>query len=264
MAIEDTLVKQKIPNIAWVFDSHLRAKNPYNVRTWVNFKDEAYLFLDYMKKREVKKISIIYVITPTVEEQQTEVIIPGLREMGISDIQVIPYQMDVTDFKTIALKVKNFKPDLMFLSGFQHNAVPMVKTFRLYNLIAEDNTVSTYDLLDAVPLLEAHELEGIKVTAPEFLLSKEPEILEWRKRFRERFGKDPIYTHAYAYDMAKIIYDVAERKAASESSEDVFGLLQKVDLKGVSGHLNFNEHGDTGFSIDYGVFRNGTLERHIQ
>jgi len=259
MAIEDLLIKHNIPNIAWIFDPKLRAKNPNNFRFWVNFKDEGLLFLDYMKKQNVKKVSIVHVILPTVEEQQEDIIIPGLKDMGILDLQVIPYQMDVTDFKTIALKVKKHKPDLIFLNGFQHNLIPMIKTLRSYKLITDNNTVSSYDLLDAAHHLSPHELEGIKVTTPEFLLSKDPKILKWKKRFKERFGKEPIYSHAYAYDMAEVIYDVAEKRAASDSQRDITELLYSVDLQGISSRLKFNKHGDHNASIDYGVFRNGKL-----
>jgi branched-chain amino acid transport system substrate-binding protein len=261
MAIEDLLIKKGIPNFAWIFDPRLRAKNPDNYRTWVNFKDEGYLFLELMKKEKPKKISIIYVQLPTVEEQQQDIILPGLKEMGISDLQVISYQMDLLDFKTIALKVKQNKPDLIFLSGFQHNFVPMIKTFRGYHLIKENNTVSTYDLLDAVPDLDPRELEGIRVVAPEFLLSKAPENVEWKRSFKAHFGKDPIYTHAYAYDMAKIIYEVAIQKQ-NAPGKTVKELLHAVDLQGITGALKFNDHGDIGFSIDYGVFRSGKLERY--
>jgi ABC-type branched-subunit amino acid transport system substrate-binding protein len=262
MAIEDVLIKKKIPNFAWIFDPRLRAKKSDNFRTWVSFKDEAHLFLEWMRKEQPKKISIIYVQLPTVEEQQQEIIIPGLKELGFNDIQVISYQMDLLDFKTIALKVKQNKPDLIFLSGFQHNFIPMIKTFRAYNLIRENNAVSTYDLLDAVSDLDPRELEGIRVVAPEFLLSKAPEKDDWKKRFKAHFGKDPIYTHAYAYDMAKIIYEVAGQRQ-SKPDKTVKELLDTVDLEGISGDLKFNEHGDIGFSIDYGVFRNGKLERYL-
>src|SRR5690606_11030174 len=129
-----------------------------NFRFWVNFKDEGLLFLDYMKKQNVKKVSIIYVIHLTVEEQQKEIIIPGLHDMGISDLQVIPYQRDVTDVKTIALKVKRHNTDLIFLNGFQHNLIPLIKTLRSYKIITNSNTISSYDLLDAAPHLYPPEL----------------------------------------------------------------------------------------------------------
>jgi branched-chain amino acid transport system substrate-binding protein len=214
-----------------------------------------------MKKEKPKKISIVYVQVPTVEEQQQEIIIPGLKELGFNEVQVIPYQMDLVDFKTIALKVKQNKPDLIFLSGFQHNLVPMLKAFRGYNLIKENNTVSTYDMLDALTQLKPEELEGIRVVAPEFLLSKTAETNDWKKRFKEHFGKEPIYTHAYAYDMAKIIYEVAKQRQ-TKPDKTIKELLNDVDLPGISGDLKFDKEGDIGFSIDYGVFKDGVLERY--
>ena len=260
MAIEDILKdRPNLPNFAWVFDSFLRRINKNNFRSWVNFKSEADLFLNYVKKKQnVKKIAIVHVITPTVVEQQNVIIVPSLDKLGFTDHLVIPYQMDQLDFKSIALKVKSYKPDLIFLSGFQHNMTPLIRSFRTLSLIKEDNTVATYDLLDAISLLKPEELEGIRFTMPAFLLSNDEKIKNWKARFRNRFNKDPLYTHIYAHEMATILYNVAERRKQN-SSKNLVELLSTTNTDGIIGNLNFNDDGDIEAPVAYGVHKNGIL-----
>jgi ABC-type branched-subunit amino acid transport system substrate-binding protein len=119
MIIEDALKRASIPNFAWVFDSYLRAKNLHNFRIWVNFREEAEVFLRLQESKKAKRVAILYVMTPSVEEQQRKIIIPELNKRGLKDVLVIPYQIDNLDFNSIALKIKQFSPDLLFLSGFQ-------------------------------------------------------------------------------------------------------------------------------------------------
>jgi ABC-type branched-subunit amino acid transport system substrate-binding protein len=260
MAIEDILKeKTSLPNFVWIFDSFLRSKNKNNFRTWVNFKSEADLFLNFVKtKQHVKKIAIIHVITPTVVEQQNVLILPGLVKLGVTDHLVIPYQMDQLDFKSIALKVKSFKPDLIFLSGFQHNMTPLIRSFRALSLIKDDNTVATYDLLDAISLMRPEELEGIRFSMPAFLLSKDEKMEKWKERFRSRFNKDPLYTHIYAHEMATILYDVASRRKQGHL-KSIVELIGTTNIDGIIGALRFNQNGDIETDITYGFYKNGIL-----
>lgn len=257
LAIEDLIIKQKnLPNFAWIFDSYLRAKNSNNFRTWVNFKSEADLFLNTIKKKSnIKKVAIIYVITPTVVEQQNELIIPGLKAQGIYDHLVIPYQMDQVDFNSIALKVKKYNPDQIYLNGFQHNMVPLIRSFRRLSLIKENNTVASYDLLDAVGLMNPEELEGISFTMPSFLLSKDAKYISWKSRFKNRFKKEPLYTHFFAYEMASILYQVAE----VNPNPDILDYLNKTKFKGILNELRFDGNGDVGMEVVYGQFNNAVL-----
>ena len=260
MVIEDVLVQRtNIPNFAWVFDSFLRAKNKNNFRTWVNFKSEADLFLKYIgQKKNIKKVAIVHVITPTVVEQQNAIILPALGKLGLTDSLVVPYQIDQLDFKSIALKVKSFKPDQIFLSGFQHNMSPLIRSFRALSLIKEDNTVATYDLLDAISLMRVEELEGIRFTMPAFLLNLDEKMEDWKSRFRLRFKKDPLYTHVYAHEMATILYDLAERHD-QDSSKSIFELLSSTSKDGLIGKLAFDQDGDLYTEVTYGMFKNGRL-----
>ncbi len=89
--------------------------------------------------------------------------------MGIQDILVEPFDSSQKDFKDIAAKIKNFRPDLIIFSGFPANEVAIVRAFRPLGLISNGNTLSSFDLLDTAKTLSKEELEGIRITVPGYI-----------------------------------------------------------------------------------------------
>jgi branched-chain amino acid transport system substrate-binding protein len=262
MAIHKILARKGMPHFAWIFDVDLRPEGEENFRTWVNFKVEAPLFINYAGVRAASRIAIVYVSLPHTDRQYHDLIIPALKDKEGTELLVQNYQADLIDFNTIALKVRQFSPDLIILSGFQRNLISMVRAFRNLHLISEGNTIATYDLLDAAPLLRAEDLEGVRVSAPSFLLSGGPKVEHWGETFRNKYGKSPSYTHAYAFDMAAIIFDAAARSQRKGfSPEALFSAIAGTDIPGITGRLKFDEQGDLLPSVELGVFRNGKLVR---
>jgi ABC-type branched-subunit amino acid transport system substrate-binding protein len=133
MAIRDEVAKSGLPHFPWIFDVDIRPNKERNFRTWVNFKIEPPLFLEYAAKVRPKRIAIVYVQLPSTDEEYLEHIIPGLKAAGFTDLKVEPYQMDKTDFRDLALRLRGFAPDLLILSGFQENFIGMFKAFNTQN-----------------------------------------------------------------------------------------------------------------------------------
>ncbi|MCB0323269.1 MAG: ABC transporter substrate-binding protein [Bdellovibrionales bacterium] len=261
MAVKDSLARSGIPTFAWIFDLDLRDAGESVFRTWVNFKAETELFLRHIKERDPKRIAIVYVSLPSTDAQYRGVILPALEQSHRHELFVQEYQIDHLDFKTVALNIRSFNPDLIVLSGFQHNLIPLIRALRGLALIKDDNTIATYDLLDAAPLLSTAELEGIRVSVPKFLLSSDQKVIQWQTEFQAHFGKPPLYTHAYAFDMARILLDAAERLPEEPSKDEVIAALHATDIDGVTGPLRFDAAGDLLPNIELGVFRDGRLVR---
>ncbi len=114
--------------------------------------------------------------------------------------------------------------------------------------------------MDAAPLLDQKEIEGIRVSTPSFLLHQDtPKVSKWIKTFEKKFNKKPLYTHAYAYDMADAIASATNALESTCSPAELEKALYKVDKQGVTGRLKFDSSGDLPFSIELGVFRNGIV-----
>lgn len=256
MAIWDEAARRKIPHFLWIFDRSIEKDGAPGFRTYVSFKVEPPIFLEYAKKKAWKRVAILYVRLPSTEDEYQNAVLPGLRAAG-SELLVQPYELDKDDFRDLTAKVRHFQPDGIILCGFQNQLVSLIKSLRTMQLIHDGNTLATYDMIDAAPLLPAADVEGVRFTTPAFLLEGETgRYHAWRSRFEARFHHAPLYTQAYAYDMANVLIDAANR-AEDRSPEALTRALRATNLDGVTGPLRFDASGDLDVKVDLGVFRSG-------
>lgn len=259
MAIKTQIDAQGIPHFVWIFDAFINKNTKNNFRTWVNYKIEAPLYLKYIQAKQAKRVAIIYVNLPHTDEQFNKLVIPRLKEQGIT-VYAEAYDVDLKDYKDIAVKVQKFKPDVIIINGFQNTIVGIIRALRPLGLIKDGNTIGTFDVLDAAQILGADELEGIRVIAPLFVTRPDKEqIVNWNKKFQERFGRTPLYTDAFAYDMVLIINDAAKRLKLPATSNQWIDSLRATKIEGITGPLSFDQDGDLITPLEIGVFRNGKL-----
>ncbi len=266
MAIKDMIAAKGLPHFLWIFDLFLNSETdvsaPNNCfRTWVNFKIEPPLFLNYAKEHKSKRVAIVYVRLPgNTETEYERFVIPGLKQMGIKDLFVESYDASTKDFKDIAVKVQNFHPDLVIFCGFPKQEVATVRALRPLNLIKDANTLTSYDMLDVTKVLGKDELEGIRVTAPIFITRPDSEkVRRWTERFQARTHRSPLYTDAYAYDSIMMIYDAAKRLNLPASSKQWIDALRATNINGITGPLSFDDDGSLKTPVELAVFRNGAL-----
>ncbi len=264
MAIREQIQAKGTPHFEWVFDTFINraseghAASENNLRCWVNFKIEPAIFLKYVDEHKSKRVAIVYVRLPSTQEEYESAIVPALNRMGIKHILVEPYEVGSKDYKTLALKVKDFKPDLTILSGFQDDLVGLLRAFRPLGLIGNGNTISTYDMLDAGKILGKDEIEGIRFSAPKFVTRAEEEkVKQWTDRFKKRFGRKPLYSEAYGYDSIVIINDAAKRLHLPATAKQWLAAIRATSCDGVTGCLLFDDDGTVKTPVEMAVFRNG-------
>jgi len=257
-AIWDQISAKGTPHFVWIFEMIVNAKSHNNLRTWVNFKLEPQAYLSYVDKQKPKRVAILYTKIPSYEDELQKIFIPGLKQRGINDILVEQYDFETSDFKSLALKVRDFKPDLIVLQGFQTHLLGLVRALRPYSLITDGNTIATYDMLDAATVLGPDELEGIRCAAPYFVTRPDrPEISNWRSHFTAKYNMQPLYTDAFAYDMAMIIHDAAKRLTLPANSDQWVNALRATNIQGITGQLKFDEDGSLITPVEMAVFRKG-------
>lgn len=260
MAIVGQVAATGIPHFVWIFDTFINRGYTNNFRTWVNYKVEAPVYLDYAKRRGSRRVAIVFVQLPHALEEFNDVVIPNLKTQGVNHFLIEPFDLGKRDFKDVAVKIQDFQPDLIILNGFQDDMIALVRALRPLGLITNGNTIATYDMLDAAGVLGADELEGIRVVAPRFVTRPETRGLpEWRNRFMKRFGKSPQYTDAFAYDMTMIIHDAARRLASPGHPKEWVAALRVTDLTGITGPLKFDADGDLITPVEVGVYHGGKL-----
>ncbi len=260
MAIKDEVAKLGIPHFVWIFDAHINQGARNNLRTWVSYKIEPPVYLDYIKRQGAKRIAITYVQLPHTVEEFEKILVPELKAQGDKELFVEAYDFGRSDFKDIAVKIAKFKPDLIILNGFQSDLVGLTRSLRPLSVIKDGNTIATYDLLDAAKILGPEEIEGIRIVAPIFETRPESSaIADWRKRFEAKYGRQPLYTHAFAYDMIGAIRAAAQKLVLPASNEQWINALREVDTQGITGPIKFDSDGDMITPLEVGVYRQGKL-----
>jgi len=256
--IMDKVAPQGTPHFVWTFDVVLRKDGkPNSFRTNVSYKIEPAMFVEYAKRRSAKRVAILYLLLPHAVEEFQTVVIPGLKREGVTDVMAEQYAVGKSDFVDLAVKIKEFKPDLLILNGFQMDLVNMVKAFRPQGLITDGNTIATYDMMDTTAILGAAELEGIRAVVPAYIVSPSEKAAAWTKRFVARYGRKPIYTNAFGYDAMTIITDAGRRLNLPASSTDWQRAIAATNIEGITGPLRFDDGGDLRVPLAIAVLRNG-------
>ncbi|MGH9240287.1 MAG: ABC transporter substrate-binding protein [Vicinamibacterales bacterium] len=258
MAIFDRATAAGFPYFVWVFDAFIVERNPTVFRTWVNYKYEAEKYLQYARARKAKHVAIACVNLPHALEEFNDIVIPQLKKEGI-DASIEIFDLDSRQHRDVILKLASGKPDLYILNGFQEDLVAFARALRTLNLFSDGNAIGTYDLLDAAKILGGSELEGFRVVAPEFIVQDTPAFRAWSGRFKQKYGREPLYTDAYSYDMISVIADATRRLSAPATSSQWLEAIRRTDAPGVTGRLRFDEGGDLVLALKVGVYRNGAL-----
>ena len=261
LAIWERISRFGAPHFVWIFDRSIKNGYRNNFRMYLNFSPEAALVRAYAEKRAASRIAIIYVQLPSTQDAYETAMAPLLREAGAT-VMTEPYDLGESDFRSLGLRVKAFAPQMLFLSGLQGQLVSMVKAFNALKMIHDGNTVATYDMIDALPLLSGEPLEGMRVSCPRFLLD-EPgsKYDDWSTRFKARFGRAPVYSEAYGYDAAMVLADVRRRLPETWSGEQLLAALRATQVEGITGPVHFDADGDAPIDVELGVVRQGRLVR---
>jgi len=257
MSIIDEVSKIGKPHIVWVFDAFICSEYKETYRTWLSYKYEHEQYLKYIEKKPPSKVAILYANLPHAAQEFNDIVIPKIKGLGIDDKSIYTEAYDWTrkDYKDIAVKVKDFSPDIIVINGFKNTIIGLIQALRGYDLIKENNTIVTYDMLDAAEDLSSEMTEGVRVVAPTFSFeTNNKTIANWKKGFVQKYGRSPKYTDAYAYDMAKILIEISKFPIDSLSYR-----ILKFKGTGITGPLVFDQDGDLVSNLQIGVYRNGEL-----
>jgi branched-chain amino acid transport system substrate-binding protein len=105
--------------------------------------------------------------------------------------------------------------------------------------------------------LAAGALDGAMFTEPAFSLSSsEPRVLEFRERYRRRYGEDPEVWGATFYDAVELVARAWEGKPPTADALRS-GLLSMRDFPGVTGSTTFLPNGDVQKAVEVRTIKDG-------
>jgi len=166
-------------------------------------------------------------------------------KLGIKEVANEKYQKGAPDFRSTLSKIKSINPDLIFMVSYEVDAITIMRQ-------SKEIGVTPKAFLGA----------GAGFTTAQFLAQKEisdhvfsstqwtddvnwPGAADFGKRYIAKFGKEPTYHAACAYEAMRIM---AETAAANGGDRDkTRGGLKNGSWKGIMGDVKF---------IDYEKFTN--------
>lgn len=240
LAIAHDINELGIPHMLVSFDAFICHDGPNRLRILTSHKIEAPRYIKEAKRLKAKKVLIIALNIVSYNNEFGKIVEPAFKQAGIEFARE-SFSFDTKDFRTIALKTAQYKPDLILVAGHSVHVYPILRALREYQLIKKDNVLCSLDFIDLLHnRTPISELEGIPFIAPPFEISNSPEKKEWIRRFESTYHKDPSYVEAYAYDAGRIVV-AAYRKFGKVDAQSIRKVLP---FHGICGEVDIDQDGD--------------------
>jgi branched-chain amino acid transport system substrate-binding protein len=165
------------------------------------------------------------------------------KSLKASNIKVLPREKGTdktTDWKAVLTKLKGKKADAVFYGGMDATGGPLLKQGR------ELGVSAVFSFGDGACTDEMTKLAG---AAAEGLLCSQAGIppqaadKKFLDAYKKKFNVDPILYAPFTYDAANLLIE-AMKKANSADPAEYLPELAKIDYKGATGRIAFDDKGD--------------------
>jgi branched-chain amino acid transport system substrate-binding protein len=225
--------KNQVVHIGIASDPHI-AVGEYNFIHWTPPFEEAKVFIEELKKRNIKKVAMfganIQGITAVMDEVQ--------KQVKGTDIEIVSsevFNFGTTDFRTIIAKAKATHPDIYVPIAFSPELETLAKQLKDAKIDAPMTSLEGFELTEKPDLFEGYW----------YINAADPSD-QFRTEYKNVYGKEQVVATANAYDITKMIIESSERAGKNKkniTSADIKDVLYGVDTQGALGHLTINKDG---------------------
>jgi branched-chain amino acid transport system substrate-binding protein len=194
----------------------------------------------YLESMKVKKVAIVDDATAYGEGLANEV----EKTLKAAKINVVGREKTndkATDFKAILTKLKGKAPDAVFYGGMDATGGPMLKQARELGIKAVFSFGDGACTDTMKQLAGDQNAEGLicsQAGLPVVAASK-----DFLDAYKAKYNVDPIIYAPFTYDAANLLI-AAMQKADSTDPAKYLPELQKIDYKGATGQIQFDDKGD--------------------
>jgi ABC-type branched-subunit amino acid transport system substrate-binding protein len=261
VAIAPELDEGTVPHLMLAFDSFITEKGNNRFRILPNYKIQGPKFAEYVALRKAKRVYIFTSDNSFVGEEFSNFVEPALRSSGV-EFSRESFAISTSDYRTLALKAIEFKPDLILIDCLSFQMLPLIQSLRTGGYKIDGNVLGSMDFIfllygsGGIP----EDVRGVTFISPLFEIpGGVPGADEWRKRYLARGGKEPNFIQAYAYDTAQILVESYKRfgNLHPESLDKVF------PYDGICGKLSLDKHRDLVSDLGFAkISLTGTREKY--
>lgn len=241
LAVAPQVSESKMPHLLVAFDANICKGHPERMRILPHYKIEGPVYVDFARFKKAKRVFGIVHNNSAYIDEFAQIVEPGLKASGIA-FQKELFEFDHKDFRSIALKAKEFKPDLIFVAGFSTHIVPTIEALKANGMVHDQNVLVTLDFIDLLYTNAPSDvLSDVPFIAPAFELPGISKMAQgWKGRYEKEFGNKPNYVEAYAYDTGTLMVDAF----AKEKKMTIESLKAALPKEGVTGTIKLDADGD--------------------
>jgi branched-chain amino acid transport system substrate-binding protein len=165
------------------------------------------------------------------------------KSLKAANVKVLPREKGTdktTDWKAVLTKVKGKNADAVFYGGMDATGGPLIKQARELGIKA---VFSFGDgaCTDEMPKLAGAAADGLLCSQAG--LPPQAADKKFLDAYKKQFNADPIIYAPFTYDAANLLIE-AMKKANSADPAKYLPELAKIDYKGATGRIAFDEKGD--------------------
>ncbi len=187
-----------------------------------------------------KKAAILYDMNNDYSNGLTRAFQETFEDLGGTVVATESYAGGDKDFNAQITKIKAAEPEVLFIPDYYNTISLVIKQVSNQGL---NVTMLGGDGWDELTGQAGDEAIGSYFSNHYSPDADDPDVIEFVKKYREKYKVTPNALAALGYDGAYILLEAIER-AGSTDPNKVKEALMETDRKFVTGHIQFDEHHD--------------------
>jgi len=186
----------------------------------------------------------------------------GITDIGDYIVQIVDTETFAdkdTDFSAQLTKIQQAKPDVIVVASLYQEGALIMKKMREMGMNQPVIGSNGFNSPEFIKIAGA-AADGVIVGTPWFPNKDDQKVKDFRKAYKDKYGKEPDQFAAQAYD-AVYLYEAALKKAGSTTDREKFreALKNIADFVGVTGQFKFNEKRDPSMEVQVLQIKNGQI-----
>jgi branched-chain amino acid transport system substrate-binding protein len=215
----------------------------YIFRNWISDELEGKAMVNYLTEVEkVTRVAVLY-INNDYGLGLKDVFEHSFTKAGGKIVLVEYYNQDDTDFRTQLAKIKNSDVEVVYMPGYYKEMALILKQAKELNIKTPFKSVVCFEDAELLKLA-GDAAEGVVYSSPYYdPKSSKENVVEFVRKFKEKFNREPGIFAAHGYDALKIIAQIIDE--VGYSGPIIKDKLYTIkNYKGVSGDTSFDKNGD--------------------
>ncbi|MDU5254853.1 MAG: ABC transporter substrate-binding protein [Veillonella sp.] len=184
----------------------------------------------------------------------------ALESEGVQIVDTETFADKDTDFSAQLTKIQQAKPDVIVVASLYQEGALIMKKMREMGMNQPVVGSNGFNSPEFIKIAGA-AADGVIVGTPWFPNKDDQKVKDFRKAYKDKYGKEPDQFAAQAYD-AVYLYEAALKKAGSTTDREKFreALKNIADFVGVTGQFKFNEKRDPSMEVQVLQIKNGQFD----